>query len=239
MNDASELIEPLRIAGALLETHLHQLDVEDTKDRETKKQIALRMLDDIHDWPYVNKCVASFCTDGDLLSQWRAYGVPGSAYSIGFDSAKLADTILLHRFELLRCDYYEPAAYREKVHQFILEAINKAQTTNNMPEGFIDEFIKMASTMKFKCFQEEDEWRIVSQPVLFSNQRFNFRASKSMLIPYYSLPLGPSTIVEIVVGPCQHPELAKGAVNGLSYRFNLENVQKGKVRISQIPYRFF
>jgi len=30
--------------------------------------------------------VASFCEDGNLLSQWRGYGSPGSGFNLGFVS---------------------------------------------------------------------------------------------------------------------------------------------------------
>src|SRR5438067_10707873 len=36
-----------------------------------------------------NICVASFCEENDLLSQWRAYGNDGRGISLGFGSAGL------------------------------------------------------------------------------------------------------------------------------------------------------
>src|SRR5205085_10103226 len=33
--------------------------------------------------------VASFCENGDLLSQWRAYGAFGGGYAVGFSSIGL------------------------------------------------------------------------------------------------------------------------------------------------------
>ena len=241
MNDASELIEPLRIANAQLTTFASQLDAEGAKGKKLiKKEITLRILDDIRVWEHTNICVASFCTKGDLLSQWRGYGIPGSAYSIGFDRENLVKTIGSHPFELRRCQYYDPSAYQQKIHQFILEIINEAIKENNIPQDFIGKFLNMAATMKFDCFQEEREWRFVSwKPLNFTDERFNFKTSKSMIIPYYSLPLDLSSIVEIIVGPCQHPELAEDAIHGLAHKFNLKNVLQGKVYRSQVPYRIF
>ena len=240
MSDASELTEPLRIANTQLTVFTRQLDSEEAKDKERKKDIILKILDDIRTWEQLNMCIVSFCAKADLLSQWRGYGVPGSAYSIGFDRENLIKTIGSHPFELRRCQYYDSVSYEEKIHKFVLDIINEAVTKNNVPEDFIGKFINMVSTMKFDCFQEEEEWRIVSfKPLSFTDERFNFKTSKSMVIPYYSLPLDLSSIVEIRVGPCQYPELAEDAIFGLAHKFNLKNVLQGRVYRSQIPYRIF
>lgn len=240
MNDASELTEPLRMADVIITKLLQQLDIGDTKDKESKKDIYLRMLDDIRGWERINICVASFCADGDLLSQWRGYGVPGSAYSIGFDVQKLVETLDPYLFKLYHCQYYDPKAFQQKIQQFIFEVLNEAITDRKIPVDFIDKFVEMAATMKFNCFKEEDEWRVLSwRPLPFTDERFNFKSGKSMVVPYYSIPLDLSSIVEIIIGPCQHPELARDAVYGMAHKYKLENVQRGQVKTSQIPYRSF
>ena len=240
LNDASELIEPLHVADTVLTKLKQQLDIEDVKDKQTKREIYLSMLDDIRDWERINICVASFCADGDFLSQWRGYGVPGSSYSIGFDREKLTETIQSHPFDLHRCQYFNPEAYRQRIEQFIIGFINEVTEKHSVPIDFISEFVKMAATIKFECFEEEFEWRIVSRrPLRFSDDRFNFRAGKYMLIPYYSLPLNLSSIVEIIVGPCHHPDLARDAVYGLANKYELKKVLPGNVKLSSIPYRVF
>jgi hypothetical protein len=238
LNDASELVEPLHIAEALLTVLARQIELANQKDKEIKLKVIRRMCDDINEWEQINICVASFCAKGDLLSQWRGYGVPGLAYSIGFDREKLAKSIEEHPFELRPCQYFDSEKYRQKIEQFILETFNEAVTSNTIPEDFIGKFIRMAATIKLKCFEEEDEWRIVSwKPASFTDDRFKFRPGKSMIIPYYSLPLDVTSIVEIVIGPCQYPVLAQSAIGGLVHKFKLENIKPGKVKVSQIPYR--
>lgn len=54
--------------------------------------------------------------------------------------------------------------------------------------------------------------------------------------PYYTVPLELSSVVEIVVGPCAHPDLARDAVLGLVNKFELKEV-RGRVKTSEIPYR--
>jgi hypothetical protein len=240
LNDASELAEPLRIADAILTKLERQFEAKGVKGRQLEEDIIRRVHGDIGEWEQINICIVSFCTDGDLLSQWRGYGVPGSAYSIGFDREKLVKTMDSYPFELHQCKYFNPAVYCQQITKFVSEVIEEARVNSEMPEDFIGKFLKMAATMKLNCFEEEHEWRIVSrQPLSFTDERFKFRPSKSTIIPYYALPFDLSSIVEIIIGPCQHPELAHSTVCGLAHKFNLEKVQRGQVKMSRIPYRQF
>lgn len=238
LNDATELVEPINIADNLLNTYLNQIYKGLIKN--IKPQIIEHLSAAIHEWQYINICVCSFCTNGDLLSQWRGYGVPGSAYSIGFNREKLLESIKSHPFELKRCTYYDPTEYRKTVQEFIMHVIEESRNKDDMPEDFIGRFIRMASSIKLKCFEEEDEWRIVSyEPLSFSDDRFDFRVGESMMVPFYSLPIDLSSIVQIIIGPCPHPEPSKASIDGLAHKFGLDEVQKGQVKISQIPYRNF
>ena len=95
----------------------------------------------------------------------------------------------------------------------------------------------MAAALKLDCFREEDEWRIISwQPKAFYDNNFKFRAGKSMIIPYFAIPINLESIIEITIGPSQHPDLAKSAVEGLVKKYNLDDT---KIRLSRIPYRVF
>ena len=57
-----------------------------------------------------------------------------------------------------------------------------------------------------------------------------------MIIPYLPMPIDLSSIVEINIGPCQHPDLARIAVKDMALKLGLFNVD---VKNSQIPYRIF
>lgn len=231
LNDATELVEPFRIAKEILESLL--VKVRDGSIRNIKEDSIYRNLSDLSQWGHTNICVISFCAKADLLSQWRAYGISSSAYSIGFDASKLIKTIQNAPcpFQLKQCKYYDRDEYYKAIDQFILESINKEDL-----HDFKDRFIEMAATMKLKFFSEEEEWRLVSHsPIAFYH--FEFRAGKSMLIPYYPLPIDLSSIAEIIIGPCQHPDLAERAIWGLSHKFELADVLHGKIKVSEIPYR--
>lgn len=234
LNDASELIEPFRIGTEELDRlSLLQKENED-------KEIVLNLRNSIPYSEAQNYCVVSFCSHGDLLSQWRAYGSFGSAYSIGFNFNKLQQHISAYRFELRRCEYYENKDYQAKIKEFIGSVVTKALSEKSEPRDFMDNFINMAANMKLMCFEDEAEWRIISMgPLKSSDPRYNFRASNSILIPYYSLPIELSVIDEIIVGPCPHPKLSSSTIWGLSYRYKLTNIRKNGIRSSNIPYRTF
>jgi hypothetical protein len=54
--------------------------------------------------------IVSFCENGDLLSQWRAYGAKGSGYSLGFEPSALTRNPLGDHFpssRLLRKAIYD------------------------------------------------------------------------------------------------------------------------------------
>jgi len=101
----------------------------------------------------------------------------------------------------------------------------------------------MASTMKHNSFEEEDEYRIISiNPIKYTHERINFRPGKSMLIPYYSLPLEPISIIKkITAGPSQHPDLSQAAVQGLAYKYGFYDSKTCLINIevlsSDIPFR--
>jgi hypothetical protein len=80
LNDASEF----RYADELVREALRGLNVDSTGTLDLKGFLFSDFLLDSM------AChVACFCEDGDLLSQWRAYGRDGMGYAIGFDVRKL------------------------------------------------------------------------------------------------------------------------------------------------------
>ena len=52
-----------------------------------------------------NICVASFCENGDLLSQWRAYGNSGNGVALGFSGKTLRQLSNAGLIHLWKCIY--------------------------------------------------------------------------------------------------------------------------------------
>ena len=232
LNDASELIEPFRIGTEELDRlSLLQKETED-------KEIILNMRNSIPYFEAQNYCVVSFCSHGDLLSQWRAYGSFGSAYSIGFNFKQLQQHIISYNFELRRCEYYKQSKYQKTIEEYIGTVMEKSFSEGSIPKDFFANLVYKAATMKLMCFKEEAEWRIISSgPINSSDERYNFRTSDSIIIPYYSLPLDFSLIDNIIVGPCPHPDLSVLTISGLSWRYGITKIQKQRATNSAIPYR--
>ncbi|HEY1270362.1 MAG TPA: hypothetical protein VGF08_00165, partial [Terriglobales bacterium] len=95
---------------------------------------------------------------------------------------------------------------------------------------------------KDSSFSEEKEWRLVSPTVDFWHERLRFRPGRSMLTPYYAVPVaeGEAPLVRhIVVGPCPHMELAKSAVEALLMKHGLRGPLQGhRVALgSSVPFR--
>lgn len=81
LNDTSELVDAIKLFTAELENNPLKLD------KETGWLHTL-ILPNLEAAP-VDHFAVSFCEDGDLLSQWRAYSAQGSGYSLGFKPTAL------------------------------------------------------------------------------------------------------------------------------------------------------
>ncbi len=101
--------------------------------------------------------------------------------------------------------------------------------------------------LKDQAFAEEREWRIISNPVFA--QHLGYREGRSLIIPYYPLPLwedGQKTeIYEIIVGPT--PNLER-SIKSLGTMIMGRDVVMGRdgikqrwgytpIKASQVPYR--
>lgn len=243
LNDSSELVEPFNTAKEYLANLKNIKYSKSVEDLYEEKEIIESMLYEIEVSEGLNVFVASFCIDGDLLSQWRGYGSPDLAYSVGFKTNTLLEILGKHSFELHKCEYSDSSSYRDNIQHFIDIFIDETKKERDKLDTFIWEFIKMASTMKHDCFQEENEYRIISvRPVNYTNENINFRPGKSILIPYYSLPLELSSVIgQITIGPCPNPDLANDAIWGLAYKYGLVNTKSKLINIpivnSSIPFR--
>ena len=79
--------------------------------------------------------VFSLSEEGDLLSQWRAYGRPADAYAIGFDPARLRKALTEQRVLLARCIYArdDQAARIRDVIRRAIDNFRAKGFANNQP----------------------------------------------------------------------------------------------------------
>jgi Protein of unknown function (DUF2971) len=176
--------------------------------------------------------VSSFSTEGDLLSQWRAYGTPGSTVAVGFRSGALQSAALASGYRLLPCTYKRAAQVASLKRRFSAAQLQKLE---NGPFVFAADVLNLAPALKHPSFAEESEWRLISS--VPASGTLCFRPSGALLVPYRVVPLvvdGGLPICEIVLGPNAH-----SAENVFAIRLLLaENgLSTCEVRVSDAPFR--
>ena len=205
----------------------------------------------------INICVSSWSSRIDDLSQWRAYSGTGTGYSIDLKGSTLREFAGAQDFILAACIYDKST--QERVLRSLIDA-NLAQNikreTEHPPTEEHERFMlehnggdfayhinRYASLFKHPGFEAENEWRLISKPIIVS--RMDFRPGISMIASHFRFSLrdggerrGEPTIrVESVhVGPCPEPELAQRKVRFLLARYS-PLLHHPEVIVSTVPYR--
>lgn len=169
-------------------------------------------------------CVVCFSTNGDQLSQWRAYSNGGEGYSIGFRLNDLAYAMKVSSFRLVKCVYDE--GEKRTLAQALLDYLFrcwKASERLDLPGSLhlLDRAMQRVLVgilaMKDEGFKEEQEWRLVGRHS--EATPLKFRAGRFGVVPYCSLPLcdGQSRppIDSVYVGPNADSEAAGIALEEL------------------------
>jgi hypothetical protein len=208
----------------------------------------------------VNTCVCCFSKRGDALSQWRGYGDGDNAgFSVGFTKEWFTRVKETPDLSLIRC-IYDPERRQRLVQDEIDEFLannadkepdywdrNRLHVDPDRPRTFVplrhagDDFAAslalIAPRIKHESFEDEKEWRLVAENV--SAHELHHRPGRSMLIPYYKIPIGDDdkfdSIREIVVGPTPHPKLSAASVRSLAKAAGLD--RKDLVKTTRIPFR--
>jgi Protein of unknown function (DUF2971) len=259
MNDATEFEYSLGLArNALLTRHwfisskiINWLSAHVEKRQCDLLQWVANYVDTIS---AANICSVSFCTDSDLLSQWRGYAGLSVGYSIGFYTEGIVEIAQNNACRLARC-IYEKTFQEQIINELIDEALEKAkvcwddklsvdETHLAVGSAFQKALLECGAFFKDASFKEEQEWRIITAPRLFTEEAFCFKEGKSMLTPYCALKIRSdeswtNKIAGVMVGPCPHPKSSKAAVEGLLMkRMGVQHEHPlPPVTCSKIPYR--
>jgi hypothetical protein len=190
----------------------------------------------------------SFCTDGDLLSQWRGYGDIGGGYALGFYASDLLGLSRYERppFRVLRRAVYDHAEQRRLVEAWVQGILDGYVAEGN--PLFWRFFSEALISFKDKAYAEEDEWRLIQFGRAWSANKqwlhpVQFRERKGKIIPYGDLDLTKSSgryagrlpISEIVHGPIQDPERSGKALRLLIESCRYNEGQIG-IRFSKVPF---
>jgi hypothetical protein len=195
-NDASEISYGVEL--------VHDIAPEFVPDGEVKRAFA---------WDYRRgdydllsrlepSCVACFCTEGDLLSQWRAYGVSGAGYSIGFKAEAIAEAGAKCGFELVPI-LYDKEKQETAVRQLLARAKDIRSSLDGADEAdfwyqAVVSAVELAMSFKDRGFREEQEWRLLAtHPVSVRK----YRAGRWGIVPYVEIPFEEECVSEIWLGP--------------------------------------
>ncbi len=185
-------------------------------------------------------CVVSLSSEGDHLSQWRAYAGGSGGFALGMRSESLRESAHLQGFYLVPC-YYTPSDKQEAVEQLINEFREKMVTS--MEWGSREtgqckaEVTRLAMMFKDSSFDEEREWRLISIPKMV--KELDFRQGTSMLIPFSRFALDKrrdAYLDSVTVGPTPHRELASNVVRMLLRKLGFSNPDQ-IVRETRVPFR--
>jgi len=231
LNDSAEYNYALALADLKLMSKLEKCE---GKEREFYE----RILSSLGPMKHFTLYVGSFSELGDSLSQWRAYTHNGVGFSVGFKDTYLLSLATKQAYRLARC------IYDEKEHQQIIsklvDSLQPSEDEENELKMFLGNLAMIAPVLKSVAFKDEKEWRVVSEiSLMMTPGEVEFRAGKSMLIPYRNFKLeddkGMLQMSELYMGPTPNKELSQASLLQLGISKKLANPLV--VQVSQIPYR--
>lgn len=193
--------------------------------------------------------IACFCTDGDLLSQWRSYG-SGGGCALGFYSAGFSN------FELRKMIYEREAQERltRQVIGGVLEDIREVAGGRTVQEldtarilpmyaGLLRELLGyLLPAFKHIAFREEQEWRLLVQVIRDRDlNAMKFRQTGELVVPYVTIrpnqneqAAPPLPLVSVTCGPSNAPDLLTNSCHLLLEQAGYDHVE---VSTSGAPLR--
>jgi Protein of unknown function (DUF2971) len=240
LNDQGELAYPVEVALEALARRRRSAPAPAIESFLARVQQTLQSHIEYKDW-----YIASFATQGDLLSQWRAY-CPQGGYSLGFYGPRLVSILLRQgAFELRPVEYVRDrqiAILEETItkYELIYEELRKKH-----PELSDSEIrFEVASalgimlslqfiTFKSPAFAEEHEWRIVRR--YDDDDPLLFRERQGLLTPYMVVDLadedGRLPLAHVYTSPLVDGELARYAAISLLQKRGYSSAE----RLLKIP----
>lgn len=232
MNDCRELAHALDLAKYNAVDHARHID-----DGDGAKCVE-EWVEQLSSFQETNICVASFCEDGDLLSQWRGYSYGSQGISIGFATEILESCAQTHSASLFKC-VYEEAFQHEIIRGFAEYMVGARRHFRTAPNSeivgyFNTLFLRLAPALKDDAFKEEREWRLVTMPIKGTDERYCVRSVANGLLPYYILDFGTTNPIDhCYLGPSGRFERNRKALHTLAHK---NGIRLRFVHQSRVPY---
>lgn len=199
-----------------------------------------------------NICVASFCADGDLLSQWRAYGAEATGVALGFSGSYLKGLSNRGFLRTWKC-IYDPGDHETIIRELVemaLHCFNMRHTLSNdaAKQTFAKEiigwfnttFLRVAPVLKDRNFHEEKEWRIISTSIKSTNPDYDIVSLGSRQMPIFRLnfPVAKDgtcgVLSRIRLGPTGDRDAMSKTLVALLQKHGHSRIS---IQPSSIPYR--
>lgn len=227
-------------------------------EKEHKGPFSMDTMDQYEDEIYS----ISFCSNRDLLSQWKWYG-KDSGIAIQFDMTNIAFKYYEPKFEI-----FEPSAWTEDEKKHFIKVESKDMLTKPLAVKYLDDdkerfyddvkaelqeaiilqsfprvFFKLfVPFCKNTGFKEEEESRLVFFPVQDRNIQeipikyhvTNGIIKPSLDITFHAIDPSKNIIKEIVVGPGHNQDMT---VQLLKLIFRENEELYNNIRRSNIPFR--
>lgn len=173
--------------------------------------------------------VCSLSSEGDLLSQWRAYARDGTGLAIGFKKELCPNSGSLphHNFLVEKSITtmrvtYDDGEQNRKIEEILKASFLSISNDENwkINQSLINAVFQLnglAPSYKNKAFSEESEWRIIHTPMIMGNEKTNttmthagiseikHRTSNGKLITYFEYDFShlveQGFITDLVLGP--------------------------------------
>jgi len=206
---------------------------------------------------YVDPYCTCFSEDGDVLSQWRGYADDGKGFAIGFSTAQMKMPVGNGT------TYFDKVEYEEDTHKRLINErldyywkIAMAESSDDFGEMAADfhrDIMTPAALCKNPSFKEEQEWRLVVEPVLVDDPDVNsprlvtpapktgFRIRGAEYVHHLEMPFDhvfdtEKPVAKIILGP-KNPMVERNR----ALRLFLEEVGYGhlveKLSMSKATYR--
>ncbi|MCK4846918.1 MAG: DUF2971 domain-containing protein, partial [Deltaproteobacteria bacterium] len=209
----------------------------------------------------------SFCVDGNLLSQWRAYGSRKTSFSIGFDRETLLSKITGTKPELRNIEYElknqkkeiatiidkEVSSFKSKVKTEGLSPIESSEeprTAKLIREHGNElerELFRVALLYKNDFFKEEQEYRLWEAHYNWQPEHFEpieFDVSVGELRPYVNMRIiddnNREKMIQRIYALSPNYDLTKKSLQLLlrKHGYDTDNTEDVDIKRSGIPIRF-
>lgn len=165
---------------------------------------------------YSQPYVTCFCSQGNLLSQWRAYATNGG-YALGFEFDALTDYAAAGGGRL------DEVLYGVQALAELKEELSGLGPGAGFPGAngwaYANEVVwPLLVRVKNPAFHEENEWRVIldAQKRSQAQRRILFRTGVTLgVIPYVELPIEMRCLRSVIVGPGPYPEIRRAGVSEL------------------------